>query len=104
MVNMDYNELYKYIADFSGVHSDDMTPDHSLSNDLGIYGDDASDLIIDFSKKFKVDISSFNFDEYFEGEGDMISKFFVGLFSKKKNKKDLKIKDLKNAIESGRLV
>ena len=101
---MDYIELYKYVADFSGESYHDMTPDHSLSNDLGIYGDDASDFIIDFSQRFKVDISSFNFDEYFEGEGDMISKFFVNLFSKKKNKKDLKIKDLKYAIESGRLV
>jgi len=101
---MEYSELYKYVADFSGVPSHEMTPDHSLSNDLGIYGDDASDLIIDFSKRFRVDISSFNFDEYFEGEGDMISKFFVGLFSKKKSKKDLKIKDLKYAIESGHLV
>lgn len=103
MVIMDYTELYVFLKIYTGEIYNDLTPNLSLSNDLGIYGDDASELIISFSEKFNVDISHFKFDEYFEGEGDVISKFVVKLFNGKKTKKDLGIDDLKAAILSGKL-
>lgn len=101
---MDYSELYKLLQVYSCEKHDDSTPNLSLSNDLGIYGDDAAEFIVSFSEKFNVDISEFNFDRYFEGEGDAITKFVVKFFNGEKNKKDLSINDLKSAIQSGKLI
>lgn len=39
-----------------------------LENDLGITGDDGAELMEKFSKQFAVDISSFEFDQYFYPE------------------------------------
>lgn len=101
---MNYKELYDLLNVFTGDHYDDSAPNFSLSQDLGIYGGDAEDFILRFSDKFKVDISYFKFSDYFENEGDMISKFVIRFFKKNIPKRDLRISDLKNAIQSGRLV
>ncbi|MDR2637746.1 MAG: DUF1493 family protein [Zoogloeaceae bacterium] len=39
--------------------------------DLGVDGDDGLDLVIEFGKKFNVDISNFPFDDYFGPEAGM---------------------------------
>lgn len=101
---MDYTKLYQFLACYTYEKYDDSTPNLSLSNDLGIYGDDASDLIEAFSAQFNVDVSGFMFDDYFETEGNIITRFLINLFSKRKPKTDLRINDLKAAIQSGRLV
>ena len=101
--NMDNSELYKFLEKYTCQKHDDSALNLSLSNDLGIYGDDAFDLILDFSKKFSVDVSSFQIGDYFEGEGDAIFKFFANLFNKQKPKKILTINDLRLAIISGKL-
>ena len=100
---MDYKELYGFLKTFTGENYDDSTPDLSLSGDLGIYGDDAEELVLGISSRFQVDISSFKFSDYFESEGDGVSKFIAALFNKSIPKKDLRISDLKKAIQSGRL-
>jgi hypothetical protein len=47
-----------------------------LYEDLGIYGDDATDLLISYGKRFNVDVSKFMAADYFKGKGvDMIGNF-----------------------------
>ncbi|WP_170132739.1 DUF1493 family protein [Pedobacter cryoconitis] len=101
---MDNTELYKFLEKYTSKNHDDSMLNNSLSDDYGIYGDDADDLILDFSKKFNVDVSEFQIEDYFGGEGDVIFKFFANLFNKQKPKKILTINDLRLAIISGRLV
>lgn len=101
---MDNTELYKFLEKYTCQKHDDSELNLSLSNDLGIYGDDAFDLIFDFSKRFNVDVSEFPLSDYFEGEGDVMFKFFANLFNKQKPKKTLTINDLRLAIISGKLV
>ena len=45
-----------------------ITRDTLIEDGLGITGDEAEDLIIAFSKKYNVDIGSFNFAKYFYDE------------------------------------
>lgn len=88
--------LIKFIRDEIG---DDIIPveDHTtLESDLGISGIDADKFILSFSKKFNIDLSDFNIDNYFEPE--------VNLFIfKKKNRTALTVSDLQNAIHEGKL-
>jgi hypothetical protein len=73
-----------------------------LQSDLNIYGDDAAELIILLRDRFKVDISSFEIDQYFKGEGFSFMEF-LGLRPKTVYRK-LLIKDLVRAVEVGYLV
>lgn len=79
-----------------------------LQEDLNIYGDDASEFFIKFSKEFDVDISNFSIDPYFENEGSGFYLFVSRLFSGKskglaRNKKEMTIEHLEKAIETGHL-
>lgn len=100
MVN--YTQLYQFLNDKTGKLINDTSPNWRIEKDLGIYGDEAQDFIIRFSDKFNVDVSNFNFKEYFNSEIDSISLFIANIFYKKE-KKELTINDLKKAIKNGKL-
>lgn len=40
-----------------------------IQTDLNIYGDDAVEFLLDFSKKFNVVVTDFYADKFFKGEG-----------------------------------
>jgi hypothetical protein len=74
---------------------------------LDVDGDDATDLLHEFSIRFQVDISAINVDEYFGAEaapGPI--DFIVGLLknSKSKSLKRLEIRHLVEAANSGKFV
>lgn len=60
--------LIDYIRQQVGVYDLIITKDTLIENDLGTTGQDANDLIFAFSKKYKVDITNFNFEKYFNDE------------------------------------
>lgn len=72
-----------------------ITMETSIENDLGITGDDGEDLIMEFSKKYNVDIKNFYFEKYFYPEPSVSSSA--------KEIKVLTVGHLMKAIESGRL-
>ncbi|MBR0707307.1 DUF1493 family protein [Bradyrhizobium liaoningense] len=58
-----------------------ITPATDIAWDLGVDGDDAHEFICRFADQFNVDMSEFDFDMYFGGEGfDLIGliKSLVG--------------------------
>lgn len=67
-----------------------------IEADLGISGIDADKFIVNFSRKFNVDLSEFNIDNYFEPEIDL-------LIYKGKRRIQLTVGDLENAIREGKL-
>jgi len=99
---MDFIKLYQFLKAETTYSIDDNSSNLSIEKDLKIYGDDAYDLLVKYSKEFNVDISNFNFNKYFNSEIDGISLFILNLFGRKK-KIDLTIKDLKEAIVLGKL-
>lgn len=76
-----------------------------IQDDLGIYGDDAVEFLISFSKEFNVDISSFMAADYFSSEGDMVLPAIIRFLinKKKKKRKLITIGHLEKAILEGKL-
>ena len=103
------NEIFEKIKIFINEHlvvnTDEITLETQIENDLGVYGDDAIDLIIAFGKNFNVDVSNFMASDYFSPEGDSIFPAIVRFFTGKKKKKikELTINQLCKAIISGSL-
>ena len=86
------NQVLNYISKYWSYDINKLTINKSL-DDLGMYGDDKYDFIIDFAKAFNLNINEFPFDKYIEDEGDF---FGIGAFIKKNifNKKSRDIKPI----------
>lgn len=97
--------LKEFTIKQAAVKAEEVTEDASLENDLGVYGDDAMEFIMAFSKEFNVDVSKFMAAEYFSPEGDSILPAIIRMFTGKKHpkQKELRIKHLVKAVVAGRL-
>ena len=101
--------LMKFIENQTGFSILPYNSFTKLQDDFGIYGDDASEFLIKFSKEFNVKISNdFNIDKYFDNEGIGLFLFFSRIFSGKnkglnKKRKSINLGHLEKAIELGRL-
>lgn len=95
----DFSNLNEDLANFvrkeSGTYDISIGKNTEIEKDLGVTGDDAEDFILKFSKKFKVDISKFQFTDYFNDE--------PSVFSFGRSVKTLTIGHLEKAIQAGRL-
>jgi acyl carrier protein len=67
------DQVFLFLSETTSVEIDNLNANNSLEIDLGISGDDASDLIVAFAERFKVDISKFKFHEYFHSEPSLFS-------------------------------
>ena len=90
-----FNDLVAFIYKVSRNFEVPITMETSIENDLGVTGDDGEDLIIEFGKKYNVNITNFLFTKYFYPEPltSSISKEI----------KVLTVGHLLKAIEAGRL-
>jgi acyl carrier protein len=91
-------EILLFLKKNAGIESENVSLTDGLESDLGISGDDASDLILAFSNRFGVDISGFQFYEYFHAEPSFFS------LRKTKKTKELTIESLLKAAQSKILV
>jgi acyl carrier protein len=62
-------ELVDFVIERSFTKRDIVTPDTRLMHDLGLNGDDAIEFMMEYGKRFNVDLSRFFANEYFDGEG-----------------------------------
>jgi acyl carrier protein len=90
-----FNDLVEFIHKQTGSHEIPITKETSLENDLGVTGDDGEDLIIEFGRKYNVNITNFLFTKYFYPE-PLASSALEEI-------KALTVGDLVKAIEAGRL-
>ena len=79
------------VSEETGANINKISPETALLHDLGVDGDDADEFIIRFADEFDVDISEFQFEEYFGSEGGFCP-FFI--FSPSWWKGDHKLKRL----------
>ncbi len=91
--------LVLFIKDCTGVHDIAISRESLIEDDLGVTGDDAADLILAFSKKYKVDISNFNFTEYFYDDPSIMDVISFN----SKSIKPFTVAHLEKAIIAGRL-
>jgi len=97
------NNLFQEVKDFiikeRWEYDFEIKHNTSLQDDLKIYGDDASEFLSKFCKKFKIDYSNFKFDHYFRPETS-----WVDIFMQKKEFKKFTVADLILAIENKKLL
>ncbi|BFM49518.1 DUF1493 family protein [Marinomonas sp. THO17] len=67
-------EVINFVADKTGTKPSQITPDTLINEELGVDGDDGSELLTEFSEKFDVDLTPIN-ETYFGSEG-----FSLGVF------------------------
>lgn len=98
-------KLKQLIVNKLGVDYEDVLPETMLEEDLGLYGDDAMEFLVVFSKEFNVEISNFMAADYFSPEGDIILPSLIRAITGKKKKKQkyLQVQHLEKAILAGRL-
>lgn len=99
MENKLFNSVVNFTKEFILDEKGQYTAKTDIEMDIGITGDDAADYIVEFGKRFNVDVSDFDFDEHFDPEGTIF--FFREM--RNKNKKPITIEVLINSILSGKL-
>ncbi len=99
-----YLQVRDLVARKAGIAPESIRPTTRLFHDLGIYGDDADELIEDFARVFAVDVSTFPFSAYFDHEGAWPWPFVRFLRERgAAEKKPLTVNDLVSAVKVGAL-
>jgi len=100
-----HQKLKIFISRYAGISENEISESSILEKDLGIYGDDAVELLVSYGKEFNVDVSNFMAADYFNGEGDVIVPTLIRLFTgkAKAQKKNLTVGHLEKGITFGRL-
>lgn len=100
-----FNQIVALIEEKMGKYSKGITSETCLDKDLGIIGDDAVELLLEYGEKFKVDLSRLNLKKYFVPEGDTILPMIIRFFTGKKDPKDseLTVGHLEKGVVAGRL-
>lgn len=105
MSNEVFNLIVALIEAKMGKYSMEITSKTCLDKDLGIIGDDAVELLLEYGAKFNVDLSGLNMKKYFVPEGDTIFPMILRYFTGKKDPKDseLTIGHLEKGVFAERL-
>ena len=101
-----FDKLKEFIIEQVGVYESEVIPTARLYEDLGVYGDDAIELLENYGKRFNVDVSKFMAAEYFKGEGIDVIGSLIQLFTRKPLASGLKVltvDDLQKGINAGKL-
>lgn len=100
-----FDRLKAFVVKEAGVDDEEVTRGAAIEEDLGIYGDDAVELLLAYGKIFNVDVTKFMAADYFSGEGDPILPAIIRMFTGKKEKKNktLTVGHLEKGILAGRL-
>jgi acyl carrier protein len=112
-VSTEVDEIKKRVIDFlsdeTAIRASKISLNSRLFHDLGIDGEDAMDLIAAFSKSFGVDVSNFQYSEYFGDEGFCLLSELAELVKMILNrrttadKKELTVEMLIESVQKGYL-
>src|SRR5690349_11119641 len=98
-----------FVSKTAGVNIDQLNPDTTLFADIGLDGADAWELMDAFGREFNVNLSDFEFDDYFGPEGiwfgpwiivTVIRRLLVGEPHVAARKRPISIRDLVLAAET----
>ncbi|MBC7688235.1 MAG: DUF1493 family protein [Aquabacterium sp.] len=100
-----FDKLKTFVIKQAAVEDEEVTRNAGIEEDLGIYGDDAVDLLIAYGKTFNVDVTKFMAADYFSNEGDPILPAIIRFLTNKKKRKTkvLTVGHLEKGILAGRL-
>ncbi|MBJ7406376.1 MAG: DUF1493 family protein [Bradyrhizobium sp.] len=105
MADIDDAELLESLLSF--VQTETLTRRQiilatDIARDLGVDGDDAHEFICRFADQFKVDMSEFDFDMYFGGEGFDLVGLIKSLVVGRSTKAPMTVELLFRAAKQGR--
>jgi hypothetical protein len=82
-----------------------ITRETCLERDAGLTGDDAVEFLLDYGKKYNVDLTEFDIRKYFTPEGDTILPMIIRMFTGKKElkEKELTVGDLEKGVIAKKL-
>lgn len=100
-----FDKLKSFVVEKAGVDANEVVREAGIEEDLGIYGDDAMELLVAYGKFFNVDVTKFMAADYFSPEGDAILPAIIRLFTgnKRRKTKILTVGHLEKGILAGRL-
>jgi hypothetical protein len=87
--------LVSFIRDEINEFKKPINRDTLIEDNLGVTGDEAAEMILNYSKKFNVDIDNFTFAKYFNDE--------PSIFLANRKLDPLTVRDLEKGIIAGRL-
>ena len=90
-----FEALVSFIRDEIGENKMNISKETLIENDLGVTGDEATELIQKFSKKFNVNINEFKYEKYFYPEPSLFNTLHSIL--------PLTVGDLEKSILFGKL-
>ena len=97
-------EVCELIHEHTSVRKDRLS-ENTILQKLGLDGDDADELMIEYAQKFHVDMDDYDFEEYFDVEGTFgpIYDLYLLLFKREKLKKtDISVAELVDAAMAGK--
>ena len=62
------DEVVGMVAAAAALEPGAIQPEMRLLHDLGLFGDDAEELLASIQARFRIDLTQFEFDRYFYGE------------------------------------
>ena len=74
-------DVLDFISTEAGIDRYMVKLSASISDDLGIDGDDASDLLAAYTSRFNVDMTRFRYSEYFTDEGTLTPFSLLGIIA-----------------------
>lgn len=77
-LKQNYLEVQQFLQKESGEKN--IYNKSKVANDLSLWGDDNFDILEKFITKYKVDFSSFNYNDYFESEGELFC-FYSSIYT-----------------------
>lgn len=95
--------VIELVAEQAGVSPSRLTATTRIGEDLGVDGDDASDLLAEFACRFHVDLTGFQFSRHFGPEAgwDPFSALY-GLLTGRSRTEPITIGQLAESAEKGR--
>ena len=97
-----FKQILQFVRDERWGFAEPFVRKTELYRHLKLWGDDAYEFIVAFGQKFNVDISEFDFDEYFyQKENKILATILDFLLIKKKPK--ITLEDLEKAVAIGKL-
>ena len=93
------DKILDFLSEFCAVDREDISLDSEVVKHLKMEGDDAVELINAFSKRFDVDMSSFEATDYFISEA-LFNPIFAIVKVLKKDTKLLKVMYVRDLIEA----
>jgi len=93
-------EVIIFLSDFSGIKIGNIGLHSSLSRDLKMEGDDAVELLSEFGKRFNIDMTQIDPNDYFVSEAcfNPLFALWIKVSKKEKTLKPLYVYDLINKI------